>query len=128
MAAVERIYTPSRAGWRRPRPGGPGEEGPMRVAVVFFGIARGLAVTLPGLRDNLILPAAAAGIRLELLASLNLPGWLDNPRTGEQGVELDPAEALLLGAGTSLLVRQEEAAIAAPLAAAQRQRDHYGNG
>ena len=100
----------------------------MRVAVIFFGLARGLDITLPSIRRTPIAPAATAGIRLELAASLNLVQRLDNPRTGEAGIALDPAEALLLGAQTTLLERQDDAAIAGLLTAAQAQPDLYANG
>jgi hypothetical protein len=99
----------------------------MRVAIIFFGIARGLERTVGSIRRNLYDCNAGDGIVFHTIASLNLVATVDNPRNGEVAVPLDPRDAFLLDADTYALVRQDDAAIAAALAAAMAQRDLFGN-
>lgn len=99
----------------------------MRVAVLFFGVARGLDQSLGAIRDRILAVNRADGIELRLIACLNLPAVLRNPRGREFGLPLDPAAALRLDAHLCLLRRQDDADIAAPLASAQRQRDVHGH-
>ena len=99
----------------------------MRVALIYFGLARSVLLTFDSIQAQVLAPNAAAGVTLRSLASLDLATEVYNPRAGEIGCVLDPAEALLLGADAYAMVRHDEATIAAALAAAQRQPDPYGN-
>ncbi len=97
----------------------------MRVAIVFFGLARALPRTIESIQRNIYAANVADGFSFCTFASLNLLRNLNNPRAGELNVALDPADAYLLNADVYLLVPQDDASIAAPLAAAQRQADAY---
>jgi len=97
----------------------------MRVAIVFFGLARSLPRTIENIRRNIYAVNLADGFSFCTFASLNLLRNLNNPRAGELDVALDPADAYLLNADFYLLAQQDDASIAAPLAAAQRQADAY---
>ena len=97
----------------------------MRVAIVFFGLARALPRTIHSIERNIYAANVADGFSFCTFASLNLLRNLNNPRAGELNVALDPADAYLLNADVYLLAPQDDAPIAAPLAAAQRQADAY---
>jgi hypothetical protein len=99
----------------------------MRIAVIFFGVARGMSVTIPSIKRRIYACNPAGEFSFHTLASLNLVERITNPRTGEAGVPLDPAEAFLLDADAYALVRQNDAAIAAALAAVKRQPDYFNN-
>ncbi len=100
----------------------------MRVAVIFFGLARGVPLTIESIRRNIHACNANLGFSLYTVASLNVVETIYNPRAGEIDVSLDPGDAFLLDADAYALVRQDDAAIAVPRAAAQLQRDEFGDG
>jgi hypothetical protein len=99
----------------------------MRVAVIFFGLARGIPLTLDSIQRHVFACNRAAGLSLYAIASLNLIDTITNPRNGEFAVPLTPTDAFLLDAQAYRLVRQDDAAIAPALAAAQTQPDTFGN-
>jgi hypothetical protein len=99
----------------------------MRVAVVFFGLARALPLTIESIRRRIYAANRGDGISFCTFAALNLVARVHNPRAGELDVALDPADVQLLQADVTALVTQEDVAIAVPLAAAQRQCDAYQN-
>jgi hypothetical protein len=100
----------------------------MRVAVIFFGLARGTQVTVENIQRNIYDCNRQLGVSFTTFASLNLLERIDNPRAGELGVPLRADEALNLRADTYLLVRQNDAHIATALSAVQRWGDEYDNG
>jgi hypothetical protein len=100
----------------------------MRVAVIYFGLARSVLLTTDSIRAQVIRPNTAAGVTLRSLASLDLVTQIYNPRAGEIDCILDPAEAFLLEADAYAMVRHDDATISDALAAAQRQLDPYANG
>ena len=100
----------------------------LRVAVVFFGLARALRHTLGSIEQRIYAANRADGVEFGSFAALNIVQRLNNPRTGELDVALDPADAYLLKADRYALVPQEEASISAPLAAAQSRADAYDDG
>ena len=57
---------------------------PVRIAVCFFGMMRGLANTLPSLRDNLIATASAAGATDLFVHTLT--GRAQNSHSSEEGL------------------------------------------
>jgi hypothetical protein len=99
----------------------------MRVAVVFFGVARGVSVTIASIKSRIYACNPGDEFSFFTVASLNLVERINNPRTGETGVLVDPAEAFLLDADVYALVRQNDAAIADAFAAVRRQRDYFDN-
>lgn len=104
----------------------PGE--PLKVAVLFFGMARNLAATIGSIRAMLREPNAGPGLRMTVFASLNLVDRVWNPRTGEAGAPVNHRQIFQLEADHYELIRQEEAAIAPALEAAQQRRDRYNDG
>lgn len=100
--------------------------GGLRVAVMFFGLARRVADTRAAILRNVY--ACNPGISFYTLASLNLVSRVDNPRSKERAVKLDQGQALLLPADLFLLARQEDADIAGPLAIAQQRDDVFRDG
>jgi len=99
----------------------------MRVAVVFFGVARGVSVTIASIKSRIYACNPADEFSFFTVASLNLVESISNPRTGETGVLVDPAEAFLLDADVYALVRQDDSAIAEAFAAVKQQRDYFNN-
>jgi hypothetical protein len=98
---------------------------PMRVAVIFFGVARGVSVTIESLKNNLY--AANPEAEFYTIASLNLVESISNPRTGEDGISINPADAFLLNADVYTLARQNDDSIAEAFAAARQNRDYFEN-
>ena len=84
----------------------------MRVAIVFFGLARALPRTIQSIERNIYAANVADGFSFCTFASLNLLRNLNNPRAGELNVALDPADAYLLNADFYLLAQQDDASIA----------------
>lgn len=103
-----------------------GKRAPLRVAVLFFGLARRVSDTLPSIQRNIY--ECNPGVSFHTLASLNLVDRLDNPRSRERSVRVDRGQNLLLPADLFLLTRQDDADIAGPLAMAQRRDDVFGDG
>jgi hypothetical protein len=99
----------------------------MRVAVIFFGVARGVPVTIGSIRRNVYACNPGDEFSFHTVASLNLVDSIRNPRTGEDGAALNAADAFLLNADVYALVRQDDAAIAGALAAARRHGDYFRN-
>jgi hypothetical protein len=99
----------------------------MRVAVIFFGVARGLSVTMESIKQNIYACNPDDEFSFYTIASLNMVERISNPRNGENGVSLNEADALLLNADAYTLVRQNDIAIAEEFAAAKRQTDYYKN-
>jgi hypothetical protein len=99
----------------------------MRVAVVFFGLARGMRHTIESIERNIYACNQDSGLSLYTVASLNLVETVTNSRTGEYKVPIGPEQPYLLDADTYALVRQADESIAAPLKAAQAQPDDYQN-
>jgi hypothetical protein len=97
----------------------------MRVAVVFFGVARGAAITAASIKRCIY--ACNPGVNFHTIASLNLVDTITNPRTGELGAPLNAADIFLLNADVYALARQDDAAIATAFAAARQQRDYFEN-
>lgn len=97
----------------------------MRVAVIFFGIARRLADTIGSIETRVFGANAGQGLHFTRIASLNLVDVIVSPRSGEIGIVPERNEVFLLDADTYLLQRQDDATIAEALAAAQRQPDIY---
>jgi hypothetical protein len=95
----------------------------MQVAVVFFGLARRVRDTREAIQRNIY--DCNPGISFFTLAALNRVDRVDNPRSRERSVKLDPAEALLLPADLLLLARQDDAEIARTLAIAQQRDDVF---
>jgi hypothetical protein len=98
-----------------------------RVAIVFFGIARGINLTSESIRKNIYEPNLTDGFSIYTIASLNIIEAISNPRTSEYGARLNASDVFRLNADAYALVRQDHAAIAAPLAEAQRQVDVFEN-
>jgi predicted O-methyltransferase YrrM len=99
----------------------------MRVAVVFFGLARGMRQTIDSIRKNIYACNQRSGLTLYTVASLNLVETVTNPRTGECNVPIGPEQPYLLNADAYALVRQADEDIAVPLRAAQARTDDYHN-
>jgi len=99
----------------------------MRVAVIFFGLARGMRHTIESIERNIYACNQDSGLTLYTIASLNLVETVTNPRTGESKVAIGPEQPYLLHADAYALVRQVDENIAVPLKAAQTQVDHYHN-
>jgi hypothetical protein len=99
----------------------------MRVAVVFFGLARGMRTTIESIERNIYACNQGGNLMLHTIASLNLVDRVTNPRTGEYNDPVSAEQAYLLNADVYSLVRQLDDDIAGPLAAAQRQIDDYQN-
>jgi hypothetical protein len=99
----------------------------MRVVVIFFGIARGMSLTIESIKSNIYACNPDDEFSFYTIASLNMVESIRNPRTGEDGVSLNSAEALLLNADVYTLVRQNDGAIAEAFSAAKRQNDYYRN-
>lgn len=99
----------------------------MRVAVVFFGLARKPSLTIGSIRRNVFEANAGQGIAFTTVASLNLVKELNNRRSHEVGVAVPEEEVFLLGADTYLLRRQNDADIAPWLALVQAQADPYAD-
>jgi len=97
----------------------------MRVAVIFFGVARGAAITAASIKRCIY--ACNPGAIFHTIASLNLVDTITNPRTGELGAPLNAADIFLLNADVYALTRQDDAAIATAMAAARQQRDYFEN-
>jgi hypothetical protein len=97
----------------------------MRVAVIFFGVARGTAMTVASIKRCIY--ACNPGATFHTIASLNLVDTITNPRTGELGAPLNAADVFLLNADVYALTRQDDAAIATAFAAARQQHDVFGN-
>lgn len=100
----------------------------MRIAVVFFGVARGVPVTIESIKRNIYACNPGEKFSFHTIASLNLIESIHNPRTGEAGARLNAADAFLLDADTYALVRQNDTAIETAFTAARLQRDVYQNG
>jgi hypothetical protein len=99
----------------------------MRVAVIFFGVARGMAMTIESIKSNIYACNPGEKFSFYTIASLNMVESIRNPRTGENGSLLNAAEVFLLNADAHLLVRQDDSAIAEAFAAARRQHDPFQN-
>lgn len=99
----------------------------MRIAVIFFGVARGIAITIESIKRNIYACNAGDEFSFYTIASLNLVESIRNPRTGENGILSNAAEVFLLNANAYTLVRQDDAAIAQAFAAARRQHDPFQN-
>lgn len=100
----------------------------MRVAVIFFGLARGLPVTIESIKRNIYACNSGETFTFYTIASLNLVQSISNPRTGENGYSPDAAEVFLLNANAYTLVRQHDAAIAEAFSAARVRQDPFRNG
>jgi hypothetical protein len=98
-----------------------------RVAIVFFGLGRGIPLTIESIKNRIYACNPDFAFSFFTIASLNLVDEIHNPRTGEDGATLDAADAYLLDADAYMLVRQSDAAIAGALRAAQRRRDPFTN-
>jgi len=103
------------------------KERPMRVAVILFGVARAVPVTIKSIKKHVYACNAEAEFSFYTIASLNMVERISNPRTGEKGVSVKPADALLLNADAYTLVRQNDEDIAEALAAAKLQPDLFNN-
>ena len=99
----------------------------LRVAVVYFGLARATEVCWPSIRKNLYEVAANQRFDFFSVASLMHAESVTNPRNGEHGVALPIEESLHIPANAYLIVRQQEYLIRELLASAQTRRDDYGN-
>lgn len=99
----------------------------MRVAVVFFGVARGIRLTEGSIRTQLYDCNRSRGVSLHIIASLNLVERITNSRTGECDDPAGAADLALLAADVDLSARQDDTTIAEPLLAAQRQSDAFDN-
>jgi len=98
-----------------------------RIAVIFFGLARSLPITLGSIRANIFDCNSQDEFSIFSLASLNLVRTVNNPRTSERDVALSPADVHMLDADLYLLAQQNDGAIAEALAAASTKPDTYGN-
>jgi len=99
----------------------------MKVAIIYFGLARGLAVTMPSIREHLLSRLAAEGHLITSVAALSNIDTLTNPRTGEIGAPVTPSDIFNLSADTYIFARNNNEEIASDLAAAQFQPDYYSN-
>jgi predicted O-methyltransferase YrrM len=97
----------------------------MRVAVIFFGLARGMRRTIESIERNIYACNQDSGLSLYTIASLNLVETATISRTGEPRAPISPEQPYLLNADAYALVRQLDDNIAAPLEAAQAQVDNY---
>lgn len=100
----------------------------VRVAVIFFGLVRSIHLSIKNIRRNIYDCNLDDKISLYTVASINMIETLNNPRSGEMGIPLRPADVFLLDADAYALIRQDDAAIALHLAAAQRHLDEFGDG
>jgi len=96
----------------------------MRVAVIFFGLARGVAMTIESIKSNIF---ACNPADFYTIASLNMVARIRNPRNGENGISPHAAEVFLLNADAYALLRQDDAAIGEAFAAARTQHDPFQN-
>ncbi len=99
----------------------------MRVAVIFFGVARAVPVTIKSIKKRVYACNPETDFSFYTIASLNMVERISNPRTGEKGVSVKPADALLLNADAYTLVRQNDEDIAEALAAAKLHGDLFDN-
>jgi hypothetical protein len=99
----------------------------MRVAVVFFGLARGMRRTIESIERNIYACNQDSGLTLYTIASLNLIETPTNSRPGQHDVPISPEQPYLLNADAYALVRQLDDDIAVPLKAAQARIDNYHN-
>jgi hypothetical protein len=97
----------------------------MNVAIIFFGAARRVDLTIESIKRNI--HACNQGLTLYTIASLTMVDRFNNPRNAEDNVALDANDAWHLRADAYAMLREDDAAIAGPLAAAQRRHDLYGN-
>jgi hypothetical protein len=97
----------------------------LRVAVVYFGTARSVQLTIDSILSNVF--AANPGVSFYSLASLTTVQSFTNPRNGEVAAPADPYDPVRLGSDDCLTVREDARSIAAPFAAAQTQVDVYKN-
>lgn len=95
----------------------------MRVAILYFGIARRPEATVPSLRRHIL--DRNRDLDITTIAALNLPDIIDNPRSKESGILPRPEDVFHLGADHYLLARQSDAAIAEHLVAAQQAPDIF---
>jgi len=100
----------------------------MRIAVVFFGVARGVPITIESIKRNIYACNPDDKISFYTIASLNIVETIHNTRTGETGTPINAADTFLLDADLYALVRQNDAAIETALSAVHLQRDAYENG
>lgn len=100
----------------------------MRIAVVFFGMARGLERTLPAIQENILNPLSASGANITTIASLNMVDVIWSPRSNELGVPMDRAVNLRIPADIYLLWQQNITEIEAFLSAAQMRKDMFDDG
>jgi len=99
----------------------------MRVAVIFFGVARGMRLTVESIKNNIYDCNPGEKFSFHTIASLNLVDSIRNPRTGENGHSPNAAEVFLLNANLYALVRQDDSAIAEAFSATRMQDDPFKN-
>jgi hypothetical protein len=96
-----------------------------RIFLGFFGITRSLRHTIGSIRDNIYAPLARSGMGASRYGHFHLPEMIDNRRSGEAALPVDPLEYQLLELDHHQQDPQEPSLIAAPLAIARQYPDPY---
>ena len=99
----------------------------MRVGVVYFGMLRSAPLCIESIREQIIKPNTRSGVSFTSIASLNLVEKIDNPRSGEADVSVDPSMSFLLEADHYLLSPQRDHAIAREFDIVRSQKDPFEN-
>jgi len=100
----------------------------MRCLIGFFGLTRSLPHTEAAIRWAFLDPLRQAGIPVLTAGHFNLPETIVNPRSGEDGIVPDRAEAALLGLDVTWVEPQTDASIEAEMTAIRAFPDAYGDG
>jgi hypothetical protein len=97
----------------------------MKVALVFFGLARVMPSTVASIYQNIVEPIRAEGHEIEGFAAMNLVEAIWNPRSGEFGVKLNSGPSLDLPCDTFAYRKQKPELIERYLAFAKERKDMY---
>lgn len=99
-----------------------------RVTVVLFGSIRSIRWTRDSIQRNVLGWNASRGVAVTSFASINLFETIDNPRSGESGLQLDRGDLILLPADQRVVIEQSDDDIRDELEVARRAGDFYDNG
>lgn len=97
----------------------------MKVALVFFGLARVMPRTVASIYENIVEPLKADGHEVQGFAALNLVDAIWNPRSSEFGVKLNSGPSLDLPCEVFAFRKQKPELIEHHLAFAKARKDAY---